>query len=119
MRCLCLPLQYTLACLLIVPSAAAFMLAAALIVAAPIAGAAEGPQPRKSGAEFMGESTRAMQRDDTQNPAMLWIGDGEAQWRKKAGSSSKACADCHADAQQTMRGVAAGYPRFDTEAAQW
>ena len=28
----------------------------------------------------MGESTRAMQRDDTQNPAMLWVGDGEALW---------------------------------------
>jgi sulfur-oxidizing protein SoxA len=68
---------------------------------------------RKSGAEYMGESTRAMQRDDTQNPAMLWVGDGEAMWQAKAGASGKACASCHGDAKVSMRGVAARYPAFD------
>lgn len=100
------------------PAWAIALAAAAAIASTPVARTAEGPQPRKSGAEFMSESTRAMQRDDTQNPAMLWVGDGEAQWRRKDGSSDKACADCHGDAQQSMRGVAAGYPRFDAQAAQ-
>jgi len=33
---------------------------------------------RKSGYEYMGRETREMQDDDTANPAMLWVLDGEA-----------------------------------------
>jgi sulfur-oxidizing protein SoxA len=69
---------------------------------------------RKSGAEFMNPSTQAMQRDDTQNPAMLWVSGGEALWQRKAGRSDKSCASCHGDARAAMRGVAARYPAFDT-----
>jgi sulfur-oxidizing protein SoxA len=68
---------------------------------------------RKSGAEFMNPSTRAMQGDDTQNPAMLWVSGGEALWQRKAGRSDKSCASCHGDARVSMRGVAARYPAFD------
>jgi sulfur-oxidizing protein SoxA len=71
---------------------------------------------RKSGAEFMNPSTQAMQRDDTQNPAMLWVGGGEALWQRRAGRSDKSCAGCHGDARASMRGVAARYPAFDTRA---
>ena len=90
---------------------------AALGLAIAAAAESDAPRPRKSGADFMGESTRAMQRDDTQNPAMLWVGDGEALWRTKAGAGNKACADCHGRADAAMRGVAATYPRFQQEAA--
>lgn len=69
---------------------------------------------RKSGTLFMGASTQAMQRDDTQNPAMLWVGDGEALWQAKEGKSGKSCASCHGDAKTSMRGVAARFPAFDT-----
>lgn len=72
-----------------------------------------GMDERKSGAQFMGESTQAMQRDDTQNPAMLWVGDGEALWQAKA-QGAKSCASCHGDAKISMKGVAARYPAFDT-----
>jgi sulfur-oxidizing protein SoxA len=75
---------------------------------------ASGDDQRKSGAEFMSASTQAMQRDDTQNPGMLWVGDGEALWRSQAGKSGKSCASCHGDARASMRGVAARYPAFDT-----
>jgi sulfur-oxidizing protein SoxA len=44
---------------------------------------------------------------------MLWVLDGEALWNAKAGQTGKACAECHGDAQQSMRGVAARYPAFD------
>ena len=37
---------------------------------------------RKSGFDFMSPATQAMQKDDTQNPAMLWVKDGEALWNK-------------------------------------
>ncbi len=61
---------------------------------------------------MMSASTKAMQDDDTSNPATLSVLDGEALWSRKAGSEAKACADCHGDATQSMRGVAARYPAF-------
>ena len=69
---------------------------------------------RRSGYEFMGRETRAMQDDDVTNPAVLWVLDGKALWDRKAGSTIKACADCHGDAGMSMRGVAARYPAWDT-----
>ena len=79
-----------------------------------IALAAEIPlDERKSGYEFMGRETRAMQDDDTANPGMLSVLDGEAQWRRKTGTAGKSCADCHGDAAESMKGVAARYPEFN------
>ena len=70
----------------------------ALLIAAAVC-AAEIPQAeRRSGYSFMAPDTRAMQDDDTANPGMLWVLDGEALWKRKAGAADKACADCHGDA---------------------
>lgn len=69
---------------------------------------------RKSGFDFMRPATQALQKDDSQNPAMLWVKDGEAHWSVAQGSSKKSCANCHGDARKTMRGVAARYPAFST-----
>jgi sulfur-oxidizing protein SoxA len=68
---------------------------------------------RRSGLDFMTPATQALQRDDTQNPAMLWVQDGEALWSRAEGTSGKSCADCHGEANRSMRGVALRYPRFD------
>jgi L-cysteine S-thiosulfotransferase len=73
------------------------------------------PGERHSGYGFMAPDTKAIQDDDTANPGMLWVLDGEALWNKKQGASDKACADCHDDAHTSMRGVAARYPAFDKE----
>jgi sulfur-oxidizing protein SoxA len=70
--------------------------------------------PRRSGFDDMAPSTQAMQRDDTANPGMLWVQEGEALWAARAGRAEKSCADCHGDAARTMRGVAARYPAHDT-----
>jgi len=87
---------------------------AALLVAAFAARAAEIPQAeRRSGFSFMTSDTQSMQNEDTANPGMLWVLDGEALWNGKAGASGKACADCHGDARASMKGVAARYPAFD------
>ena len=61
----------------------------------------------------MTPETQAMQNDDTANPGMLWVLDGETLWKNKAGAAGKACADCHDDARTSMKGVAARYPAFD------
>ncbi len=90
---------------------------AALLVLAVLVGPAWGQTDmaqRRSGLSFMGPATQAMQRDDSQNPAMLWVAEGEALWRTPAGSTQKSCMSCHGDAAQSMRGVAARYPAFDT-----
>jgi L-cysteine S-thiosulfotransferase len=84
-------------------------------IVATIAVAAEIPlSERKSGYEFMGRDTRAMQDDDTANPGMLWVLDGETLWQRKEGAAEKSCADCHGEARLSMRGVAARYPAFDS-----
>ena len=76
--------------------------------------AAEIPQvERRSGYSFMGPDTRAMQDDNTANPGMLWMLDGETLWKRKTGAADKACADCHSDARTSMKGVAARYPAYD------
>ena len=67
---------------------------------------------RRSGYEQMSPATRAMQDDDTANPATLSVLDGEALWKRKVGDANKACADCHGDAATSMRGVSARYPAF-------
>jgi sulfur-oxidizing protein SoxA len=68
---------------------------------------------RRSGYAFMGRETRAMQDDDSANPAMLWVLDGEALWNRREGSANRSCADCHGDARASMKGVAARYPALD------
>ena len=84
---------------------------------AVMAGAAVAAGPaaelRKSGFDFMGPAIQAMQRDDAQNPGMLWVQDGEALWNRPAGQNAKSCATCHAAARSSMRGVAARYPAID------
>ena len=73
---------------------------------------------RRSGYEFMGRETRAMQDEDATNPGMLWVLDGEALWRQKAGAAARACADCHGDARTSMKGVAARHPAWDAKRAR-
>jgi L-cysteine S-thiosulfotransferase len=91
-------------------------IAAAMLAATCVSGlfAAEiPPDQRRSGFSFMAADTQAIQNDDTANPGMLWVLDGEALWKSKAGATAKSCADCHNDPISSMRGVAARYPAFD------
>lgn len=82
--------------------------------AAPVAAPANPhADNRASGYRFMSPATRALQDDDSLNPAQLWVAGGEGAWRTPAGGAAKACADCHGDATRTMRGVAARHPAWD------
>ena len=86
----------------------------ALIVAAIATAAAEtAPEAQRSGYDFAGREIRAMQDDDTTNPGMLWVMQGETLWAKKTGAADRSCADCHGDARISMKGAAARYPAFD------
>ena len=89
-----------------------------LLAAFALAGAAAAEIPlaeRRSGYEFMGRETRAMQDDEATNPAVLWLLDGEALWKQKAGAAGKSCADCHGEARESLRGAAARHPAWDAK----
>lgn len=81
----------------------ALLLAAALLL---------GAAAPRSGYDDATEAVRAMQDDDDANPAMLWVGQGMTLWATPQGSKGESCLSCHG-APETMRGVAARYPRFD------
>ncbi|UFZ07028.1 sulfur oxidation c-type cytochrome SoxA [Bradyrhizobium ontarionense] len=91
----------------------ALLAIAALLVALPISASEIAPDQRRSGYSFMSSDTKAMQDDDTANPAMLSVLDGETLWTAKTGAAEKSCSDCHGDAAMSMKGVAAHYPAFD------
>jgi L-cysteine S-thiosulfotransferase len=86
----------------------------ALATAAAAAAAAEiAPADRRSGYDFAGPDTRAMQDDDSANPGMLGVLQGETLWAAKAGTLQRSCADCHGEARASMKGAAARYPAFE------
>ena len=88
--------------------------AVALALAA-LAGAtvAQVPDTRRSGFADMSPATQAMQRDDAQNPALLFAADGALAWQQAPAPGTRSCAACHGEAGTSMRGVAVRYPAFD------
>ena len=96
------------------------LLAAGLALSAAVtATAAEiAPEARRSGYDFASPEIRAMQNDETANPSMLWVLQGESLWASRAGAAAKSCQDCHGYAQASMKGVAARYPTFDAVLAR-
>ena len=85
--------------------------ALALLLAAAHASALAQPLSKppatalRSGYADMGAATQALQRDDTQNPAWLWVADGGRRFNAD-------CSGCHS--LPSLRGVAARYPAFDS-----
>jgi L-cysteine S-thiosulfotransferase len=96
-------------------TAAMFVFAAIVVFAALGAVSPAGeiaPQDLRSGFLDMSPESRTMQSDDTANPGMLTVLEGEALWKQPAGADRRSCADCHGDAAATMRGVAARHPSY-------
>ena len=93
-------------------------LGAVLLVLAAAASAVAAEIPlaeRRSSYDLLSPETKAMQDDDLSNPGSLWVLEGETAWERKTGEANKSCADCHGDAKETMKGVAARYPAFDAK----
>ncbi|MDP2007415.1 MAG: sulfur oxidation c-type cytochrome SoxA [Rubrivivax sp.] len=87
----------------------AWLARAGLALAASLLVAAAPADPRRSSFDDMSASTQALQRDDTQNPAMLWVADGEQRFAAD-------CLRCHSVA--SMRGVAARHPAWDATSSR-
>lgn len=91
----------------------ALALSLLLLSIGTIVGASENAKPQlQSSYELMSSENRAMQDDPTLNPAMFWVGDGEALWNTPSGQNGKSCASCHGDAKKSMRGVATVFPKM-------
>ena len=69
-----------------------------------------------SGWHFREAETRALEADSFQNPGMLYVERGEEIWNTVEGTMGKSCASCHDDAAQSMRNIAANYPKWDADA---
>jgi len=95
------------------PSRGCISVLAMMLAIAGTAGAEIRSKEPRSGFDFMSPQTQAMQLDDTSNPGMFWVIDGERLWQEPQGKVGKSCASCHDDATRSMRGVAARYPAFD------
>jgi sulfur-oxidizing protein SoxA len=61
---------------------------------------------RRSGSLDMSPALQAIQADDNQNPAQLWVVSGRERWNAE-------CAGCHGEVDKSMRSVAARYPARD------
>src|SRR6185436_12898685 len=54
----------------------------------------------------------AMQDDEATGPAVFWLLDGEALWKRQEGPAGAACASCHGAG--SMKGVATRYPKVES-----
>lgn len=77
---------------------------------------AQGGDKRRSGYQDMGGALQQMQDDDTANPGMLFVQQGAKLWEQRIGAADKSCADCHAAAGASMKGVATRYPAIPSGA---
>ncbi|UXH78231.1 sulfur oxidation c-type cytochrome SoxA [Roseateles amylovorans] len=92
------------------------MRAWALLLPLPLllGAAREVPPASRSGFDVMTPALQAMQRNDAQNPAMLWTANGATLWKAEPPNGRPSCAGCHASG---LAGAAARFPAF-SEALQ-
>ncbi|MDD9910473.1 MAG: sulfur oxidation c-type cytochrome SoxA [Ahrensia sp.] len=78
------------------------------------AAAPEGVELDKlySGWRFRSPETQELQTDDFENPAMVAVDQGAELWGTVDGSAGKSCMSCHGEAEASMKGVRAGYPKW-------
>ncbi len=67
---------------------------------------------KRSGYTYAKAETRAIQDDDFENPAMLWVDSGGELWEEVEGEAGKSCASCHGNAAGSMAEVGTTYPVY-------
>ncbi len=71
-----------------------------------------------SGWHFRSDETQALQMDDFENPAMVFVDKAADAWNTAEGSEGKSCQSCHDDVEESMAGVRAVYPKWNEEAGE-
>jgi L-cysteine S-thiosulfotransferase len=95
------------------------VLGAFLLSALPALAQTPVADKRQSGFAIMDARTQAMQRDDAQNPAMLWVQGGAALWAQASAKNGKTCASCHGAALPQANGFSRTPQAFQTVAARY
>ena len=67
-----------------------------------------------SGWVFRTDETRAMQMDDFDNPAMIFVDQAREAFNTAMGTEGNSCASCHTNAE-SLSNVRATYPKWDEE----
>nr|VFJ60132.1 MAG: sulfur-oxidizing protein SoxA [Candidatus Kentron sp. DK] len=67
---------------------------------------------RYSGYVVNTPETRAMQDDDFENPAFMWVDKAKELWGEADGEEDVSCASCHTDNPETLTGIASNYPKL-------
>jgi len=65
-----------------------------------------------SGYEFRSKETQMLQDDDFDNPGFIWVEQAQELWTTVDGSASKSCAECHGNAEDSMKGVRTNFPKW-------
>lgn len=65
-----------------------------------------------SGWVYRSPETQDLQRDDFDNPGMLYVDQARQAWDAARGPEGQSCASCHQD-PESMRGVRPVYPKWD------
>ncbi|KIC17658.1 sulfur oxidation c-type cytochrome SoxA [Leisingera sp. ANG-Vp] len=71
-----------------------------------------------SGWHFRKDETQALQMDDFENPAMIFVDQALDAWNTVEGTEGKSCASCHDDVEESMKGVRAVYPKWSEAAGE-
>lgn len=71
----------------------------------------------RSGWTFRSTETQALQLDDFDNPAFVFVDFAAELWETAEGSSAKSCADCHGDIG-SMEGLRAEMPKWNPAAGE-
>ena len=71
-----------------------------------------------SGWHFRADETQALQMDDFENPAMVFVDKAYDAWNTVEGTEEKSCASCHDDVEESMAGVRAVYPKWNEQAGE-
>ncbi|MFN3844911.1 MAG: sulfur oxidation c-type cytochrome SoxA [Paracoccaceae bacterium] len=67
-----------------------------------------------SGWLYREDETRALQRDDFDNPGMVYVDRAMDSWNKAQGAKGESCAGCH-EGPESMKGLRAVTPRVDAQ----
>lgn len=90
-----------------------------MITTAPAAEHLEGSLDTVySGWVFRADETQILQMDDFENPGMIFVDQALDSWELAEGSKGKSCASCHDDAEESMVGVRAVYPKWNENAQE-
>lgn len=65
-----------------------------------------------SGWHYREDETRDLQRDDFDNPGMIFVDRATDRWNEAVGPAGESCASCHDD-PSSMKGLRAELPRVD------